>query len=138
MNTEEKEQVRVLRTSGYSYKKIAEIMNMKRSTVVAFCLRNDIRAPDEVEMNKILKLPGYRICRECKGLFLADNKASQEFCSSRCRDKYWEREREEKLQKELETERKRTLQKELDFLEEESDEWCGDKATMLCCRKESI
>ena len=131
MTKQEKGQIELLRTSGYSYGEIARMLNKQKSTVSNYCLRNHIESPGQ-------KLKNYRLCPVCKNLFIAERRQDKSFCSNTCRSKYWreiykERELEqEKLANEL------ALQKELDLFREKSDEWISVRETILCIRNKQI
>ena len=134
MTDEEKSQIRILRSEGYSYGRIAKMIGIKRDTVSSYCLRNQIKAPYKENC------PGdpteYRLCSYCHQLFPAKISKSQQFCSTKCRNDYWSRERHEAKMLEQKWDSLMTLQKELDFLGEQSDEWLDDEVKHLCRKKE--
>ena len=134
MTKQEKGQIELLRTSGYSYGEIAKMLTLTRSTVSNYCLRNDISAPDK-DIAQALSY-GYRLCPNCKRLFEVQNQKSKQFCSDICRVKYWQREEKEQQATLMESQNHETLLKELDFLAVKSDEWDGSEELILCCRKE--
>lgn len=133
MTDEEKTQVRLLRINGYSYGKIAKILDLKRSTVSDYCLRYQIKPMKSVEA--VSESPKqYRRCSFCQQLFLANTSKSQQFCSSKCRTNYWNREKQESKRIGQDAEYGMTLQVGLDFLGEESDE-LGAEDTIVLGRK---
>lgn len=135
MTDEEKSQIRMLRSEGYSYGSIAKILNLKRDTVSSFCRRNQIKASDSKEDDSKKQLV-YRRCPFCHQLFLANSLKNQLFCTTYCRRHYWDREEQEMKAIEDQSLYIETLRKELDFLPEKSDELVGEEATHLCRKKE--
>lgn len=125
MNEEEKTQVRMMREAGCTYRQIADIMHMNVSTISNYCLRYHIESPNSFSG---VSPPNskYRKCPICGRIFLADNKPNQQFCSEKCRSKYWQNERKDAARLKEEAEVQKTLQKELDFLAKKSDEWLDD------------
>ena len=49
MNMKDQEHIRTLRTAGCSYQQIANVLNMKKTTVKNHCLRHGINLPEGVE-----------------------------------------------------------------------------------------
>lgn len=135
MTEEEKNQIRILRSRGYSYGKISKILGIKRSTISDYCYRYKIE-PTDTKTDSTSSTE-YRCCPYCHQLFLATTQKNQQFCSSQCRINYWKRENEEFKQLEQEGSYLMTLQKELDFLGEQSDEWLDDEALHLCRKEET-
>lgn len=131
MNEEEKTQVRMMRENGCTYRQIADIMHMNVSTISNYCLRHHIESPNSFSG---ISPPNskYRKCPICGRVFLAINKPSQQFCSEKCRRRYWQNERQDIARLEEEADAQKTLQKELDFLAKKSDEWLDDEI----CRRE--
>ena len=134
MTEEEKAQIRFLRGQGYSYGKIAEILKLSRSTVSSYCLRHQIVTSRVETTLQIQKRVEYRICKCCGELFLANGVKNQQFCNTNCRRQYWKKEEQDTKDLKQQGLLLMTLKKELDFLGEESDEWC-DKDNLILCRK---
>ena len=123
MTKKEKTQVELLRTSGYTYGEIANILQLARSTVSNHCIRHSIEPAGSIAERK-----EYKLCPNCKELFIPSRrqKGYQQFCSGNCRGKYWYKKKCEKQAREATA---TTLQNGLDFLGKKSDEWDGDKAS---------
>ena len=126
MTDKEKTQIELLRTSGYSYGQIAELLNLPKSSVSNYCLNNKIKKPDPPGIR-----PLYRCCLRCRKLFVLTSRHQRQFCSDKCRAEYWKKEKAtEKAVKEAE-EKHMTLKEVLDFLPEERDELDGDGALLI-------
>lgn len=133
MNDKDKEHIKIMRLSGYSYGEIANTLSMPRATISSHCLRNSI-----FPMESMLKKRRHSICEECGELFLRKTNRQQRFCSNKCRNDYWKKDRTYKASLEAEAKQYQTLQKELDFLAKKSDELDDREGIPLCRRKEEI
>lgn len=88
MNTEQKEQIRNLRSSGYGYATVAEALGLTKNQVSAYCRRNHLSGnlseshPDES--------PNVNRCHCCrKPLKQLPGRKKVKFCSDSCRLKWW-------------------------------------------------
>ena len=133
MTEEERLQIRILRSKGCSYQKIADIMGMKRSTVSSFCLRHNVGNPDITEANAA-KDRTYKICPGCGNIFTIGKRDIKEYCSDKCRQDVWQSKRKQEEEVAQERREYMTLKKELDFLAKKSDE-CVSGAIRLCRTK---
>ncbi len=134
MTEEEKDQIRKLRTEGYSYQQIADVFGKSRSAISNYCHRHGIKAPDK-EVQAILATGQYKLCMNCHGLFLLTSEHNRQFCSDKCRRQYWKTEQRTSEALEREAKRWMTLKKELDLSSEQSDELVSDKAVQLGRKK---
>lgn len=136
--------IRTLRNAGCSYQQIANILNMPKSTVKNHCLRHGITLPPGTTYKSALDSPtdGWKVCPECYQLFRQLDRHDKKFCSDKCRNKCWRKEKayEKELEAEAmarlkEEETLRALQEELDLLSKESYELDGGKPVVIGRRR---
>lgn len=83
MTNQQKEQIIALRTQGYGYKKIAQIMELSDNTVKSFCKRNNLSAP-------IMPTLKEGCCPQCGQEIIQSGKTKKcRFCSDACRKLWW-------------------------------------------------
>lgn len=83
MTDQQKEQIATLRSQGYGYKKIAQIMELSNNTVKSFCKRNNISAP-------IVTTRKEGCCPQCgKEIVQSSKTKKRRFCSDACRKLWW-------------------------------------------------
>lgn len=78
MDKKEKEQINELRSQGYGYKKIAQVLDLSVNTVSSYCRRNEIEK--------------YRcaVCKQCGAeLKQTPKHRKKKFCSDKCRFTWW-------------------------------------------------
>ena len=109
MNNKDKAHIKTLRQAGYSYRQIADTLNLKLSTVKNHCLRHDIHPASDVSCEKVSR-PAYKLCPCCNELFVVDTKHDKRFCSDKCRYKYWKREKDYETEFAAEAEYYKTCQ----------------------------
>lgn len=93
----QKEQIKTLRTDGYGYKKIAEILDISENTVKSFCRRNGLTA-GQAAANDMAGTPetssaeSENRCRECgKRIYNTPGHRQRKFCSPECRTAFWKK-----------------------------------------------
>lgn len=70
-----------LREKGYSYQEISEILNVPRSTVSSYCIRNNIKASGKNIVSE---------CKNCKEMIIdRTGKKRRLFCCDECRENWW-------------------------------------------------
>lgn len=87
MNRSQKDQIKQLRTKGYSYSKIATSLGISLNTVKSFCQRNGLSGrADLLKENPII----IDVCHQCgKPLNQTPGKKKKLFCSDKCRMAWW-------------------------------------------------
>lgn len=81
MTEKDKVQIIELRKQGYGYGKIAEILNLSKSSISTFCKRNYI---DEQVAEKQC------VCKNCHKLIIQKTRQKAKvFCSDECRVEWW-------------------------------------------------
>lgn len=92
MNSEEIEKLKLYRRQGYSYDKICKLINVSKSTVAAYCRRNDIKPIAHVKESKTIEQEKDEnvFCKYC-GIELIQPKRGhvKKFCSEACRRSWW-------------------------------------------------
>lgn len=80
MNQETKSKIKRLREDGLGYGKIAEALNISKSSVSAFCQRNGL--------DKAGNKPNR--CKYCGKVIIRNSRTQNKvFCSSECKSRYW-------------------------------------------------
>ena len=88
MNSLQKERIALLRTSGESYNRIADILGLSVNTVKSHCRRNNLGSNLYPTTPK--QTTGQVFCKQCgKELIQIPHKKSLKFCSNECRVKWW-------------------------------------------------
>lgn len=88
MIAHQQEFIKNMRTDGYSYSKIAEILNMSINTVKSYCYRYDIKSGEEKPSRADDISKNY--CKQCiKPLTKTTGSKQKRFCSDRCRLAWW-------------------------------------------------
>lgn len=90
MNVDDINRIIKLRKNGLGYKKIAQVLGMKESTVKTFCRRNGLNGT--VQKPPVTVFPGIeqKPCKNCGDLFLQyPGHREKFFCSDACRIKWW-------------------------------------------------
>ena len=83
MTEENKLQIRSLHSQGYGYKKIASEIGISVNTVKSFC-RN----------NKLTEISSAAVCQACgKTIVQLPKQKQRKFCSAKCRDNWWNKNR---------------------------------------------
>ena len=87
MTNEQRAGITALREKGYGYTKIGQLMGISKNTVKTFCRRNNLtNVPGDVNTAG----DDRQYCRECgKELVQQSGSKRQVFCSSDCRQKWW-------------------------------------------------
>jgi endogenous inhibitor of DNA gyrase (YacG/DUF329 family) len=84
MTDTQRTQIKELRLAGYGYKKIAQALSLSVNTVKSYCRRNGLN--DEP---KDRSMPD-SFCRQCNApLTHTSGKKKKEFCSDKCRMRWW-------------------------------------------------
>ncbi|WP_026664852.1 helix-turn-helix domain-containing protein [Butyrivibrio sp. FC2001] len=97
MTDEEKMRIRTLRQQGVGYQAIANMLNMNRDTVRAYCKRHGLNGIQvSVKMNTRERIKNGEACGFCAGPIQkrATGRPAR-FCSEVCRRNYWKLHREE-------------------------------------------
>lgn len=88
MTVDQKEQIRNLRSSGYGYATIAKAMGLTKNQVAAYCRRNNLIGVAGNDSKR--EVPDTGRCRGCgKPLVQVPGRKTVRFCSSACRQKWW-------------------------------------------------
>ena len=88
MTNEQKEQITTLRQKGYGYMTIANAVGLSKDSVKAFC-RNHQLAGVKAESNARVKLDE-DVCLNCgKPVVQIPGRKIMKFCSSTCRQQWW-------------------------------------------------
>ena len=85
MTNQEKEQITALRSQGYGYKKIGQLMGLSVNTVKTYCKRNALGGT-------VANQPGSteKVCKCCGAtLVQTPGRKRKIFCSAACRTKWW-------------------------------------------------
>lgn len=87
MNDTQRKRICQLRGEGKSYSSIAYILNLSENTIKSFCKRNGLGG---VKVTKPSEQNDAHFCRNC-GQFVRQpiGKKEKIFCSSYCRNKWW-------------------------------------------------
>ena len=81
----QKEKIATLRTQGYGYKKIGQLMGLSVNTVKTYCKRNDLGSAVTNRPYSAEKL-----CKCCgTTLVQTPGRKRKVFCSDTCRTKWW-------------------------------------------------
>jgi len=81
MTKQEKEQIKKMRLEGYGYGKIAQVLNIPKSTISSFCIT-------------LMSQPS--LCLDCnKRLKQATGHRQKKYCSDKCRMNYWKSHKDE-------------------------------------------
>ncbi|MGL4873281.1 MAG: RNA polymerase subunit sigma-70 [Clostridium sp.] len=97
MDRYEKEKIKEFRIKGFGYKKIGKLLGFSRDKVRGFCKDNNLLGDREVVHLNIdeLKRNG-QICTNCgKTLNQKTKGRKKRFCSSICKDEWWNKNRDE-------------------------------------------
>ena len=87
MTNEQKQKIAELRNSGISYQKIGDMLGIPKDTVKTFCRRNNIVSGCS---DKAIPKETAGICPECgKPIVQTPGRKPKRFCSSECRQKWW-------------------------------------------------
>lgn len=82
MTKQEKQKVITLRSEGYSYLKISELLHLSENTVKSFCRRNNLGG--------VAKKQNQLFCKQCgKPLEIKEKSKPRKFCSDNCRRLWW-------------------------------------------------
>ena len=136
MTDKEKKQVRILRECGHTFGKIAQILHISRDAAKGYCQRHQVEVPgDDFEASST-----YKLCPNCKELFVASGrqKQSRQFCSDKCRGEYWQKEYYPEAYLAKFEDYYKTLHEGLDFSEDLRDELDGTEEIHLCSRNKTI
>ena len=83
MNRVEKDRISELREIGYSYSRIADLLNVSRNTVQSYCRRNGLGGAASVQS-------GSDYCPRCGApVYQTPGAKHKRFCSDRCRIAWW-------------------------------------------------
>ena len=81
-------QIKELRLAGYGYKKIAQALSLSVDTVKSFCRKNNLAGV--MADNNSTSADGKTFCKQCgKELVQKPNQKTLLFCSSTCRQAWW-------------------------------------------------
>lgn len=88
MTNNEKEKIKVLREKGYSYSKIAGVLDRSENTIKAFCRRNNLGG---VKASRVTAKNEKSVkCKQCeKELEQSEKGTRKKFCSDKCRRQWW-------------------------------------------------
>ena len=82
----QKEKINMLRIEGYSYAKIAKMLNISENTIKSFCRRNNLTSSSIGNTYQT----DDAFCSQCKVLLTHTTRARKKrFCSDKCRMKWW-------------------------------------------------
>lgn len=101
MNAEEIEKLKIYRRQGYGYEKICKLINVSKSTVAAYCRRNDIRPIKHAKESRASEngVDENLFCKYCgRELIQSKRGKPKKFCSEACRRSWW-KEHEQALNK---------------------------------------
>lgn len=92
MTNEQKSKITRLRTDGYGYMKIAQMLGVSENTVKSYCRRNNLigRATEALPRAQVSSKDGIHLCLSC-GVSVKQNQGrkAKKFCSDKCRMKWW-------------------------------------------------
>ncbi len=89
MTQGQKESIKRLRESGWSYMTICKEAGLSEGTIKAYCSRNNIGA---------LQLRNSSVCDQCgKEMELQQNTRQKRFCSPQCRSQWWSKNRDKRV-----------------------------------------
>lgn len=81
-------QIKELRLAGYGYKKISQALSLSVDTVKSFCRKNNLAGV--MADNNSTSADGKTFCKQCgKELVQKPNQKTLLFCSSTCRQAWW-------------------------------------------------
>lgn len=87
MNIQQKTEIASLRSKGYGYTKIAQVLGLSKNTVKSYCRRNNLSGEALLNGTDML-VPSY--CLECgKPIVQTPGRKKKKFCSDECRHKWW-------------------------------------------------
>lgn len=87
MSTVQNDRIEQLRRENYSYRFIADTLQLSPNTVKSICRRRGYIALGS-RKTKAEKLSA-RFCKNCGVVLPADGNFDQKFCSDSCRRKWW-------------------------------------------------
>lgn len=87
MNDTQRQQIRKLRSEGYGYTRISEVLGISRDTIKTFCRRNGLGGATKPSDPAVGDGP---FC-QCCGVVVEQHpgRKLKKFCSDRCRNKWW-------------------------------------------------
>lgn len=86
MTNEQKQRIAELRSTGISYAKIGEALDISKDTIKTFCRRNNLTVKQEPSASNATPT----VCRECGvSLVQTEKQKPRIFCSKECREKWW-------------------------------------------------
>lgn len=92
MTEEQKTQITQLRTAGFGYFRVAQVLGISENTVKSYCRRNNLNGTVAVKESKTQNPvdDGIHLCI-CCSLPVEQNPRRKEkkFCSDKCRMKWW-------------------------------------------------
>ena len=81
--------IRRLRAENYSYATIGKVMGLNPNTVKSICFRKGVKTPNIPRKTKQEK-SRLQICKQCgQPIDNPWNRIGKQFCSDKCRRKYW-------------------------------------------------
>jgi endogenous inhibitor of DNA gyrase (YacG/DUF329 family) len=84
MTDTQRTQIKELYLAGYGYKKIAQTLCLSVNTVKSYCRRNVLNGTSEDQSEPD------SFCRQCNAILThTPGKKKKEFCSDKCRMKWW-------------------------------------------------
>lgn len=87
VNDTQRLQIQKLRTDGFSYGKIADVLGISANTVKTYCKRHGLGG---VATMAVKNLDDYRFCLCCGAkIKQVPGRKEKKFCSDRCRNKWW-------------------------------------------------
>ena len=89
MNIEQKSRIASLRSEGYGYTKIAQVLGLSKNTVKSYCKRNSLSGA-ALESTAAIPALAPSFCLECgKEISQTPGRKEKKFCSDECRHKWW-------------------------------------------------
>ncbi len=88
MTDTQKAKIKELRLAGYGYKRVAQALSLSVDTVKSYCRKNNLGGV--MAEPPLSSLNGKTYCRQCgKELLQKPNQKALLFCSSECRQTWW-------------------------------------------------
>lgn len=97
MNQKLRKEIEELRKCGLGYGKIASALNITKTSVASYCRRYNLSKEETLD-NEV----DVAFCKECeKIIYISEGHRHKVFCSSYCKNKYWNKYHEELNKKSL-------------------------------------
>lgn len=89
MNNQQKAEIASLRSQGYGYTKIAQVLGLSKNTVKSYCRRSSLSGE---ALGAAIGVPATAstFCLECgRAITQTVGRKQKKFCSDECRHKWW-------------------------------------------------